>query len=101
MSEPNGPERKIILRNGTGTEEVFVPEQTLLDLLAERDRLRRERDALKRERDELLATLHHVLAKDVKPLTAEELHDIQTKGISEEEFLREIDRLFPPRAARG
>jgi hypothetical protein len=96
MNETNGPERTSSLGDGGHSPQGASSSQAVREPNAEGDRPRQNRDALQRERDEYLAVVHQLLAKEVPAMTEEELHDLRTNGVSEEEFLREIDRLFPP-----
>src|SRR5207302_1855680 len=94
--------------NGEGADKL-VPESQVRELQAEQDNLRRqladlqeqfsrlqkERDDLKRERDGYLKSLQAALAAQVTPMTRAELDDINRNGMTQEELLAEIDRLFP------
>src|SRR5690348_12267525 len=98
------------LQEGKGEPpDQLIPESQVRELQAEQENLRRqladlqeqhgqlckERDNLERQRDDYLRSLRVVLAAQVPPMTPEELDDLKNNGISQEELLAEINRLFP------
>jgi len=48
------------------------------------------------ERDRFTEPTRQELRPEVLPVTEEEMEAFRTNGVSQEELLREIDRLFPP-----
>jgi hypothetical protein len=114
----NSPDLNVRLEMLDSTDtvvEVFFSQKSVRALLAERDnlkkdlavlqdqfgKLRQERDALRQERDIYLQALHTSRRELIKPMTAEELADLKSNGVSQEKLLEEIDALFPPNPSGG
>ena len=73
----------------------------LSDLQEQFNQLREERDQIARDRDAYLKSLKAALATQAPLMTPEELDDLKRNGISQEELVAEIDRLFPPKSSGG
>jgi hypothetical protein len=98
-----------------GPQETILPDSKVRELEAEQENLRRqiadleeqkrqlqkEREHLERECDRCLESLSRELAAQIMPVTLEELQDLQRNGMSQEELLAEINRLFPTKPAIG
>lgn len=104
------------LRDAAGsTVGVFLPDQQLRDLLAERDALKKqvvelqsqlaaERDEgarTRQERDAYLESLHYLARKDLVPWTAEDLADLRENGIPFEEVISGVEQLVKEHGRGG
>ena len=111
MQDTNGPSRRVELA-GANPIIIEVPADAAQALTEELDRLTEDwgrltgevaalkarMKSLQSERDEMQAALEKRLAEQVTPMTREEIDEIHRDGMTGEQFLAEVDRLFPASA---